>query len=69
MAKIRIPKAHSQTLAAKIRYLDSQGLTRSEIAKTLDVRYQRVRNVLVPRKPVETEPAEEAVEEGEAVEA
>ena len=35
------------TKSAKIRFLDSQGLTRSEIAKRLDIRYQHVRNVLI----------------------
>jgi DNA-binding transcriptional regulator LsrR (DeoR family) len=58
--KVRIPKAHSATLAAKIRYLDSEkGFTRSEIAATLGIRYQRVRNVLVPRNAkVEVEATE-----------
>jgi hypothetical protein len=64
--KVRIPKAHSKTLAAKIRYLDSQGLARAEIARQLDVRYQRVRNVLVPRKVAEAEiEADEAEVEDE----
>ena len=35
------------TKSAKIRYLDQQGLTRSEIAKLLGIRYQHVRNVLI----------------------
>ena len=44
---------HSQVLStlsttsAKIRYLDSQGLKRGEIAKALGIRYQWVRNVLI----------------------
>lgn len=66
--KVRIPKAHSATLAAKIRYLDSKELTRAEIAATLGIRYQRVRNVLVPRNaaPAEveaTEPESETADE------
>lgn len=40
------------TVSAKIRYLDSKGFTRSQIAKKLDKRYQHVRNVLVT--PVKT---------------
>ena len=40
------------TKSAKIRYLNSLGLTRSEIAKKLDIRYQHVRNVLIT--PVKT---------------
>lgn len=70
-AKVRIPKAHSKTLAAKIRFLDSKGMARADIARQLDIRYQRVRNVLVPRKQAETE-AESTVEtetESELVEA
>jgi len=63
--KVRIPKAHSKTLAAKIRYLDSQGLPRAEIARQLDVRYQRVRNVLVPRKVATEETEAEAEVEAE----
>lgn len=35
------------TKSAKIRYLTSKGLTRSAIAKLLDIRYQHVRNVQV----------------------
>jgi len=51
-----------KTIAAKVRELNEKGMTRVEIAKTLGIRYQRVRNVLVPRvAPVETvEEAEEA---------
>jgi len=64
--KIRIPKAHSATLAAKIRYLNEQGLARADIARQLDVRYQRVRNVLVPRNAkVELEELEAETEEVE----
>lgn len=33
--------------SAKIRYLASIGMSRSQIAKKLDIRYQHVRNVLV----------------------
>lgn len=35
------------TVSSKIRYLDDQGLTRSEIAFKLNKRYQHVRNVLI----------------------
>lgn len=35
------------TKSAKIRAMDNDGLTRSEIAKALDIRYQHVRNVLI----------------------
>ena len=35
------------TKSAKIRYLDSQDLTRGQIAKVLNIRYQHVRNVLI----------------------
>jgi len=53
----RIPKAHTKSIAAKVRYLDSQGVARADIARALNVRYQRVRNVLVPRvaAPVQVE--------------
>jgi len=57
--KIRIPKAHSVSLAAKIRFLDSKGMARADIARTLDIRYQRVRNVLVPRN---AQPADESTD-------
>lgn len=33
--------------SAKVRYLDSQGWTRSQIKDKLGIRYQHVRNVLV----------------------
>ena len=35
------------TKSAKIRYLNSKDYTRSEIALTLKIRYQHVRNVLI----------------------
>lgn len=35
------------TKSQKIRELDSLGLTRSQIAKVLNIRYQHVRNVLI----------------------
>jgi len=57
--KVRIPKAHNGSVAARVRYLDGTGMKRADIARQLDVRYQRVRNVLVPRtKAADTEPAE-----------
>lgn len=42
-----------KTTSGKIRYLASQGKTKSEIAKMLNIRYQHVRNVLItPLKKV-----------------
>lgn len=35
-----------QTKSERIRYLNAQGISRSEISKMLDIRYQFVRNVL-----------------------
>jgi hypothetical protein len=35
------------TKSAKIRFLHQAGLTKSQIAKKLDIRYQFVRNVLI----------------------
>lgn len=35
------------TKSSKIRYLNSVGYSRSEIAKLLEIRYQHVRNVLI----------------------
>lgn len=35
------------TMSAKIRFLNSKGLTRGQISKTLQIRYQWVRNVLI----------------------
>ena len=35
------------TTSARIRYLDSEGWTRGQIAKKLNKRYQHVRNVLI----------------------
>lgn len=43
------------TVSAKIRYLDKIGMTRSQIAKYLDKRYQHVRNVLIT--PIKKEKA------------
>jgi hypothetical protein len=39
------------TKSAKIRALDKLGVTRSEIANYLQIRYQHVRNVLVSPAP------------------
>jgi hypothetical protein len=39
--------AQHGTKSAAIRALSSQGKTRGEIAKLLDIRYQHVRNVLI----------------------
>lgn len=35
------------TMSAKIRYLNSEGMSRGDIARTLNIRYQWVRNVLI----------------------
>lgn len=35
------------TVSAKIRFLDSKGMSRGDIAKFLTIRYQWVRNVLI----------------------
>lgn len=35
-----------KTTSAKIRYLDSTGMKRAQIAKVLNIRYQHVKNVL-----------------------
>ena len=35
------------TKSAKIRFLNTKNYTRSEIANTLNIRYQHVRNVLI----------------------
>lgn len=42
--EITIPP-HLTTTSSKIRFLTSKGLTRSMIAKKLQIRYQHVRNV------------------------
>lgn len=36
-----------ETTSSKIRYLTAEGLTRSQIAKVLNIRYQWVRNVQI----------------------
>ncbi|MGL5078787.1 MAG: hypothetical protein ACRDBG_23565 [Waterburya sp.] len=41
-----------KTTSAKVRYLDSCNVTRGQIAKILNIRYQWVRNVLI--QPVTT---------------
>ena len=43
----KVAVAKLSTKSAAIRYLDSQGCTRSEIASALGIRYQHVRNVLI----------------------
>ena len=40
-------KLEGAKTSAKIRYLDECGLTRGQIAKLLDIRYQHVRNTLI----------------------
>ena len=55
MSKSSIKKSESNitipetilTTSGKIRYLDSQNLTRGQISKVLNIRYQHVRNVLI----------------------
>jgi hypothetical protein len=43
-----------KTKSAVVRFLDSEGLKRGEIAKLLNIRYQHVRNILVtPLKKTE----------------
>lgn len=44
------------TMSGKIRYLAAIGMTRGQIAKTLKIRYQWVRNVLIQpvKNPKET---------------
>lgn len=44
--EVAIPDSITTT-SGKIRHLNNAGLTRSEIAKTLNIRYQHVRNVLI----------------------
>ena len=39
--------ASLETVSAKIRYLNDEGYSRSEIARSLGKRYQHVRNVLI----------------------
>jgi len=39
--------ASLSTTSAKIRYLNDQGMSRGEISRTLKIRYQWVRNVLI----------------------
>jgi hypothetical protein len=41
------PSRLAGTKSSQIRYLDSCGLKRGEIAKVLGIRYQWVRNVLI----------------------
>jgi hypothetical protein len=36
-----------QTVSGKIRFLNSKNLSRGEISKILNIRYQHVRNVLI----------------------
>lgn len=38
---------NSNTKSSAIRQLDKLGLTRSQIAKAMNIRYQHVRNVLI----------------------
>lgn len=50
-------KAQFKTKSGLIRYLDSQGYKRADIAKALGLLYQHVRNVLT--QPVKTDRAEQ----------
>ena len=45
--KIAAEIAAIPTASGKIRFLNSKGLTRYQIAKILGIRYQHVRNVLI----------------------
>jgi hypothetical protein len=67
---VRLPKKVAEgSLAGKIRFLNEKGLTRVQIAAQLGIRYQRVRNVLVPRvKAQVTEIEESAIEAGTEIE-
>jgi len=38
---------HYTTTSARVRYLNSHGMSRSEISKVLNIRYQHVRNILI----------------------
>ena len=44
-----------KTTSAKIRFLASKDMSRGDIARTLQIRYQHVRNVLITpvKKPTE----------------
>lgn len=53
------------TKSSKIRFLNNKGLSRGLIAKTLGIRYQHVRNVLIT--PIKK--AKEAVIKAEVIEA
>ena len=44
------------TKSAKIRLLADHGVSRSEIARYLDIRYQHVRNVLIAPRPKKAAP-------------
>lgn len=44
--KIDTMLSNLKTMSAKIRLLESQGMTRGAIAKKLGIKYQWVRNVL-----------------------
>jgi aminoglycoside phosphotransferase len=52
-AATKLSKTQSEHLAgltqtaSKIRYLASEGLSRGDISRVLDIRYQWVRNVLI----------------------
>ena len=45
--KIETALTSLPTKSAKIRFLHSKGFSRVEISKTLQIRYQHVRNVLI----------------------
>lgn len=62
---VKVPTKVQQTeldklpsISAKIRYLDKENFTRSDIAKTMNKRYQHVRNVL--ETPLKRKPANKA---------
>jgi transposase len=57
-------KFAKKSIAQKVRDLNEQGMSRVDISKKLGIRYQRVRNVLVPRvtAPAEAEAEEEVLE-------
>jgi hypothetical protein len=46
-ASVKDEVAGLTTMSAKIRYLAGKGMSRADIARTLNIRYQWVRNVLI----------------------
>lgn len=55
-----------KTKSNVIRFLSSQGWTRSQIASFMSIRYQHVRNVLIQPLKQKTEPVTEPTKPAEA---